>query len=169
MYGQRWTSQFTDDIGLRLAQEQWSKMLSGFSMDQIKAGLDRCVDDHPKWPPTIGEFKQLCKTNPADFGLPSVSDAWSQLCIEGQQLSHGVVLAARNDPRCDVYNWRMLPMDKGVKAFEPIYLEYVGRCVAGEQFSLPVMLEDKQGRPVTWSERKEHASKYLSKLSEALR
>ena len=30
-------------------------------MEQIKYALDIVVDNYPEWPPTVGQFKQLCK------------------------------------------------------------------------------------------------------------
>jgi len=58
-YGQKWTSQFTEETIEGLAKDEWTKMLSGFSMDQIKVALDKVIDVHPSWPPTVGEFKKL--------------------------------------------------------------------------------------------------------------
>lgn len=169
MYDQKWTSRFTDEVGLRLAQEQWAKMLSEFSMDDIKRGLDRCIIEYPSWPPTIGEFRLLCQIDPTEAGLPSASDAWTQICVDGQKYSHGIVLAARNDPRCDVFNWRLKSMEKGLKHFEPIYREYLNRAMSGEEFPLPVMIENKKDRPVTWGERQEHAKPFLNELHKALK
>lgn len=59
-YGQRWTSQYPDEVTLKLAQAEWGSQLSSLTMDQIKTGLDNVVDEFPSWPPTIGEFKQIC-------------------------------------------------------------------------------------------------------------
>lgn len=173
IYGRAWTSQFADDLSLQLAKEQWAKHLGEFDMGQIKSALDRVVDHHPKWPPTIGEFKILCRPDPAEHGLPSVIDAWSEICradaATGGKYSHGIVLAARNDPRCDAYNWRMLPLDQGQRRFEPIYLEYVSRAMAGEQFEVPDMIEHKPAKPMNREDRVATASRYLGDLKSALR
>ena len=173
IYGRAWTSQFTDDLSLQLAKEQWAKHLGEFDMGQIKYALDRVVDHHPKWPPTIGEFKLLCRPDPKEHGLPSASDAWLEICradaTTGGKYSHGIVLAARNDPRCDAYQWRLFPFDAGLKKFEDIYSQYVSRAMAGEVFDLPDMLEHKPAKPMSREERVSTASRYLQGLKSALR
>lgn len=168
IYGQKWTSQFGDELSLRLAKEQWAKHLGEFSMDEIKRGLDVVVDRFPKWPPTIGEFKQICRLTPEEAGLPSVDMAWTQCITDGMKYTHGVVLAARGDPRCDIFNWRLLPLDQGLRKFEPIYSEYVRRAIDGEQFELPEMLEHKPAKPFTKEERISTAQRYIGGLKEAL-
>lgn len=137
-------------------------------MNQIKQGLDQCVSQYPDWPPTIGQFMRLCEVDAADYGLPDASDAWSQICIEGQRYSHGVVLAVRSDPRCDVFNWRLLPMEKGLKKFAPIYREYVNRAIGGEVFDLPIQIEDKRREALTPEEKKKAAATYFPEIKKAL-
>ena len=39
----------------------WADELGAMSLQQIKYALDIVVDNFPEWPPTIGEFKKLCK------------------------------------------------------------------------------------------------------------
>ena len=41
--------------------DAWRTGLEGFSGEQIGAGLKRCLDAHPDWPPTLGQFRQLCR------------------------------------------------------------------------------------------------------------
>lgn len=169
MYGHKWVSIYPDSDVLIEAEREWGRALAGLSLDDIKRALDRCIDLHPAWPPTVGEFKQLCAPDYADIGVPSQDQAWAQICREDSAYSHGVVLAARNDPRCDAYNWRLLPGDQGLKKFEPIYREYVRRVVDGEVFELPVMIENRVGKPATWAERKAHAANHLQSIRGALK
>ena len=178
MYGHKFMSLYGDiDVKVE-AEREWGRNLSDFTLDDIKRGLDKCVDEYPSWPPTIGEFRQLCKINESDLGLPSAESAWAEISIDSgyheigelpKQCTHGIILAARSDTRCDVYNWKLLPIDKGLKLFKPIYREYVKAVIAGEVFELPVMLENKKDRPVTFEECKEHASGHLDAMKDALK
>ena len=173
MYGHKFTSIYSDgDIQFE-GEREWGRSLAGYSMDDIKRGLDKCVDEHPSWPPTIGEFKQLCKPDAKEFGLPDSATAWNEI-LNARRVSefgespwifsHGIILAVRNDPKCDVFNWRLLPVDQSNKKFNPIYDEYLKRAMNGEEFALPVMIENKKNRPVTKAEHKEFAEKHLAGL-----
>ena len=167
-YQQRWSSQFTDEALQQAAQVEWGNQLAGLTVDQIRMALERSVRKYPDWPPLVGQFLKLCEPDPAELGLPSVQDAWAQVCTEGGVYSHGVVFAASSDARCDRFNWRLLPAERGVILFRPIYAEYVQRVLDGETFELPVMIEDRRDRPVTWSERKQHAEGHLQQMRAAL-
>lgn len=39
----------------------WGRALLQYTDDEIRIAASRCVDSHPTYPPTIGEFKQLCR------------------------------------------------------------------------------------------------------------
>ena len=41
--------------------DAWQTGLAGLSGEQIKAGLNRTLDTYPDWPPTLGQFKALCR------------------------------------------------------------------------------------------------------------
>lgn len=60
-YGQKWTSQFETEAVQDYAEDMWARDLEGISPMQMKEALDKLVDEHPSWPPTVGEFKILCK------------------------------------------------------------------------------------------------------------
>lgn len=168
-YGQKWSSLYPTTPALQIAKSEWAKELSCVSDSLIGYGLDKCLEKHPSWPPTIGEFKALCRINPSDLGLPDEGLAWSEVCREGGKYSHGVVLAARNDSRCDVFNWRLLPVEKGLRLFTPIYQIYIDRVMNGEVFDLPIMLEDKAGKAVTPEEQKKAAKPFLFEIKSMLK
>jgi len=60
-YSHKWASQFPDEAFTIEAKKIWAMDLSGLSNNQIKQGLDTMIDRYPSWPPTLGEFKALCK------------------------------------------------------------------------------------------------------------
>ena len=60
-YGHKWASLYPDEEIYAEAKKDWSVELGGISLEQIKYALDIVVDNYPEWPPTVGQFKQLCK------------------------------------------------------------------------------------------------------------
>lgn len=68
MYGQKWSSQITDSGTMSLMRNVWAKHLYGLSGEDVARGLDECVKDYKSWPPTIGEFLDICiKARPHDL------------------------------------------------------------------------------------------------------
>ena len=62
-YGHKWSSLFPEgDLALyEESKSMWAEEMGGLTMEQIKYALDIVVDNYPEWPPTVGQFKQLCK------------------------------------------------------------------------------------------------------------
>ena len=60
-YTHKWASQFPDEEFIDEAKKVWAMDLSMLSADQLKIGLDTVIDQYPEWPPTVGQFKALCK------------------------------------------------------------------------------------------------------------
>jgi len=60
-YSHKWASQFPDESFTDESKKVWGRDLTGLTNDQIKLGLDTMIDEYPSWPPTVGEFKALCK------------------------------------------------------------------------------------------------------------
>ncbi len=167
-----WKAAFNGPESVRTAKRVWLMAFrdAGInSFDQVRQGLLRASREGKPFLPSVGQFIAWCYPDPADFGLPTVADAWNQVVHERAHYTHGAVLAARNDVRCDVYNWRQMQADRALKLFEPIYLEYIARVVGGEEFPMPVMIEDRQGRPVTREEYRAIARKHFKALRAALK
>ena len=61
IYGSMKMSSFFGDCPQADVIDSWRTGLEGFSGEQIAAGLRRCLDAHPDWPPTLGEFRALCR------------------------------------------------------------------------------------------------------------
>ena len=72
-YGHKWSSQFPDDAFIDDAKKVWSLDLKGLDNDQIKQGLDTMVKEYPTWPPTVGEFLELCKVGGESRRLEQLS------------------------------------------------------------------------------------------------
>lgn len=59
-YGHRWTSLITDDGTMELLVRSWAEDLAGIPDDAMRAAIQKCPTEFPDWPPTSGQFKQLC-------------------------------------------------------------------------------------------------------------
>ena len=60
MYGNR-VSTMWGDCPQADIHDAWQTGLARFTGDQIKAGLNRTLDRYPDWPPTLGQFRALCR------------------------------------------------------------------------------------------------------------
>jgi len=49
------------DKGVKSAMVIWQANLDRFDGETIRAAADRCMTDHPKYPPTLPEFVAMCK------------------------------------------------------------------------------------------------------------
>lgn len=61
IYGHKWTSSY----GLDDADDTWLRGLGGITPSEIAAGLSACVLRADPWPPTLPEFRAMCRP-PAD-------------------------------------------------------------------------------------------------------
>ncbi|MDQ7091777.1 MAG: hypothetical protein Q9M50_14270 [Methylococcales bacterium] len=56
MYGHLWVSAYGD-----VPSELWAKAVARLSNDQIKRGLEACLDRDDSYPPNLPTFLKLCK------------------------------------------------------------------------------------------------------------
>jgi len=171
-----WKQAFDGAEGVKIAKRAWmtGMLEDGInSIAQVKAGLKKARQSTNPFMPSVGQFISWCKPDAKEFGLPDSATAWNEI-LNARRVSefgespwifsHGIILAVRNDDRVDIFNWRLLPVDQSNKKFNPIYDEYLKRAMNGEEFALPVMIENKKNRPVTKAEHKEFAEKHLAGL-----
>lgn len=56
MFGHKWSSSYgASDDGT------WLAGLQGLTTEQIGKGLQRVLDDDTEWPPTLSQFRNMCK------------------------------------------------------------------------------------------------------------
>ncbi|MCP5004667.1 MAG: hypothetical protein GY941_12125 [Planctomycetes bacterium] len=72
-YTHKWASAYPDDEFIDEAKRDWAEELKGLTYMQIKQGLDTTTDHYPSWPPTVGEFKALCKVGAESRKLEQLS------------------------------------------------------------------------------------------------
>lgn len=141
-----WRQAFDGPESVRAAKRIWFLALTEAgikSMPEIERGIRRSISSKSVFLPSAGQFAEWCRLTPEELGLPSAHHAWVELCHRKAKkpYSHPVLLAIANDRRCDIYNWRLLVLEKGLALFTPIYREYVERVAKGEVFVQPVMIE----------------------------
>lgn len=49
------------DKGIISAREIWAHGLQGFSVETVLEALERTIDQFPKFPPNLGEFRAICR------------------------------------------------------------------------------------------------------------
>lgn len=56
IYGAKWASQYgASDDGT------WDAGLSKFSEEDVFAGLQACIESREEWPPSLPQFRALCR------------------------------------------------------------------------------------------------------------
>jgi hypothetical protein len=97
----------------------------------IAAGLRQCAESGEAWPPSLPEFKGLCKPSNDDLGLPSADEAYRAAAQADWSLHPIVWHTAKMVGSYELRN--------GAEAvtrprFMRAYAEMVNRVMAGEQF-----------------------------------
>lgn len=59
VYGQRWASGYGDVTGP--AFETWGRALADVAPEQVGRGIAACLDRPDPWPPSLPEFRALCR------------------------------------------------------------------------------------------------------------
>jgi hypothetical protein len=76
-YGRLWTAHI-DGIEEQ-AVDEWAKALADLSAEQLRHGLSRLETAHPKYPPTLFEFRGLClKRGVNEHGLTFVPEYYRE-------------------------------------------------------------------------------------------
>jgi hypothetical protein len=65
------TNEAGEDLGILSAQAVWLNGLRDFDFDVIRQAVARCEVKHKTFPPTLPEFRELCKLcQPRQFSAP---------------------------------------------------------------------------------------------------
>ena len=60
IYGQKWTALFQGPEAIESWRITWMQGLLGFSGEQLRHGVEALAKAYPEWPPTMGQFRELC-------------------------------------------------------------------------------------------------------------
>lgn len=69
-YTHKWSSQIPDDGMYELMKKCWAEDLATVPREFIKQALSLCSKEYPEWPPTVGQFKQLCNVGRDPILIP---------------------------------------------------------------------------------------------------
>lgn len=65
IYGHKWSSSMGESAiangALSDVAQTWATGLNGVTGEQLAAGLHACINRNEPWPPTLPEFRALCK------------------------------------------------------------------------------------------------------------
>lgn len=60
IYGQKWTSLFQGAEAIESWRITWGGGIRGFTDEQLRHGVGKLASAYPEWPPTLGQFRELC-------------------------------------------------------------------------------------------------------------
>ncbi|WP_051228298.1 replication protein P [Oceanospirillum beijerinckii] len=173
-YGGLWASRLPAPEMTEAGKSEWAKALSVFTRDQILRGFERCFERH-SMPPTLPEFMECCKPDPAEFGLPDVEFAYREACRAAHapgaaKWSHAVVYHTGRQ-----VGWFDLERSEGgtEKRFGKVYQQLCQRAMAGEQFELQrcdgrSLTQHRNGQEVRTVQQKQTAQHWLGQMKQAL-
>lgn len=146
--------------------------------EQIHAGMKKCRAEPDKYLPAPGLFVSWCKPDPADYGLPSVEQAYKECCSKSHmpnhkdaKWTHGVIYHAGRE--VGWYSIRNSSTKAEIagnkKLFVQAYDSLCKRVMEGEAFSVPeqseTLLEHHQnGEKVATESNKQAAAQAMSEL-----
>ncbi len=94
LYGHRWSGQYGKPLNeqweLTLSARQWLADLAPFTPAQIRAALEATELEHHDWPPTVPQFKALCRgvapapADPRHVALLRANDALQNVLTDAK-------------------------------------------------------------------------------------
>lgn len=70
IYGHKWLSAVPDEGTQAVALAEWRYQLSGLSVVEIEAGFHKLAGRDSEWPPTVIEFRDLCRRRREPYERP---------------------------------------------------------------------------------------------------
>lgn len=170
IYGNAWTNQF-GQAG-EGAWETWCKAMDGLSVSQVSYGVNRVIDERPKFPPNLPEFLSLCGLNREQ-----------QMGLAGKDLSfpHLMNVACSGDKRkiselnpalywiyrkLDLFAWKRMETRQARKVFNALYDQAL-QASESELIEPPLLLEDPDEMAVRQRQASEARPEYVSKRKQA--
>lgn len=69
-YTHKWSSQVPDAEMMELMKACWAEDLRGLPNEAIRQALVSCTREYPEWPPTVGQFRELCMVGRDPITIP---------------------------------------------------------------------------------------------------
>jgi hypothetical protein len=177
IYERKWSNRFSHDDGTpnTKAAKFWALTLAkkGVTSQGLRRCLDKTLDKHPNFAPTLPEVIQMCQLSEEDLGLPSFEEAYYEATIGrgrffgpdgywkwAQQTHLAVYHAVKNIK--DKFRFDRLPEDQTRKIFKEAWQKVVNRLIAGDKLEpVPYVIEDRSEKRKPCSP--EEARKWINK------
>ncbi|MGC3871645.1 replication protein P [Halomonas sp. GXIMD04776] len=158
LYGNKFVSQW----GLFDEQGVWLAELAHLNVMQLNIGYCRCKErlkdfvreGKDAWPPQPAEFAVLCELRPEDLGMPTMEEAWAEVCEKAHSpsnhlWSHVVVRLAARKVTWAIMHTSFDEIGRVRDRFSQEYLALVNRVMSGQQLSDQALLgKDNELTPV---------------------
>jgi hypothetical protein len=135
IYPHRWVSKLGEPGSS--AFETWRQGLAGITPEQLRRGLQQCLQRRDGWPPTLPEFRGLCRGSPQSLELPTLEEAFrmaSQQRPDWHRL-HPIVFHARQ--AVGAYELIHQPTAHTWSRFRTVYEDLVEQALQGVPFTYP--------------------------------
>jgi hypothetical protein len=151
----------------------WVEGLQDMSPEMLKNGLKKAMDFTGYM--TLPTFRELCRFQPDDFGIPAVRDSFDMVYKTqyGKQgkLLHPVCYQAVKD--CGLYELQNLSEKDSFRRYEFYFSSAAKRFMAGEPMDMPAVqvIPEKVERPKTAQElelQEQIASQSINSLKKLL-
>lgn len=136
-YGDKFTGKYGNK-----PSKTWNDGLADIPGQWIKHALGKLQDKFPTWPPTLWEFKALCKPTPEDLGLPTTTAAYIAACSKKWKDHHPIVWVTAQDVMSVLISDE--PERVKRRAWEDAYRERVAQAMKGRVFQLPQPKTDQK-------------------------
>jgi hypothetical protein len=165
IFGSKWAAQYGDlptnpDGSLTTTGKLWATSLSGL---EVERGVKATIEAGNEWPPSLPTFRESCKLDYAELGMPTPNDAYRQAAM-GIWGAHGAVYAAARV----VGTWELRQQEE--RRTRPLYLaEYAKiaeQVAVGIEFVIPPGPPKLEHLPVS---TKATRDSFLAKMRTSLR
>ena len=147
LWSEKFTKRFSGKEEVARWHETWGVGLADLSRDQLVRGFSWMVK-HCEWPPTaVADFRKHCMFDPVEKGFPVAmvayqvalaarSNTFTELSAARAGWMHGVIFHAAHDERLSWYQLKHSDARAVQVMWEPVYVDYVQRFVAGEDLTI---------------------------------
>jgi hypothetical protein len=171
-----WKQAFGTEQDLELTKKSWIRAFaeSGITQkEQIALGMKRARQDQSDFFPSSGKFIAWCKPLPEDFGLPSSSDAWREVCAHcHESIAHPWSSTAVYEAGARTQFFNIRSGQAREKGFTEIYEQVCKEIMQGKIFSGPRAIVDettlehhKNGKEVSARQKNNNLAKGNAALS----
>lgn len=144
---------------------EWRRLLARYATGtpgELAARIVKQLQPNARgevWPPEMADVIAMARPVPADFGLPTVLDAYRD-AVHSRWGRHAVVYEAAR--RLGTYELRHWTEQKSRPAFEREYAHVCQEWMAGARFDAPVATQIEHQKPQKATP--ETASHYLARM-----